>query len=162
VLPDTAVLIADRSEAGKILSSPRRRAGIAYLVSIGGTREREPAGFRHAPTRLRLMFEDEPTEAQGGPSRRSAELLIRFARDVDFTKGNVLVQCQAGISRSSAAAIVLLAVALGSDKEAYAVEHVLRVHPRARPNRRLLALADEILGTGGAFIRAWSEASAGR
>ena len=156
MFPAGTVVIADRSTAGKILCSPRRRAGIGYLVSIGGAQDREPAGFRYVPERLRLVFEDAVTLVDGGQSQSDIERLIRFARRVDLAKGRVLVHCQSGISRLSATAAILLSVVGGPGQEGAALRYVLSSHPVARPinNVRMRELGDEALGTGGALARA--------
>jgi predicted protein tyrosine phosphatase len=59
-----------------------------------------------------------------------------------------------GISRSSAAAAILLAVRAGPGSEAEALKNVGTIRPGARPNVRMLELADDVLGTGGALVRA--------
>jgi hypothetical protein len=59
-----AIVIADRSRAGKILSSPRQRAPFAYLVSFGGSVERVPAGFRNVVKGIRLVFEDAASQEE--------------------------------------------------------------------------------------------------
>lgn len=146
MIPKSAVVMSDRSGAGAILCSPRRRAAVAYLVSIGGPLERPPAGMRTVPARLRLVFDDVVSQEEGGASREDVERLVRFARKVDLGKGCVLVHCQAGIGRSSAAALVLLSIVLGPGHEREAAEYVLRENPRALPNPRMLELADQILG----------------
>ena len=151
--PET-IVIANRSRAGKILSSPRQRARFAYLVSIGAPAEREPAGFRNVANRLRLVFEDTMSQEDGGPISEDVERIINFARKVDLAKGSILVQCEAGISRSSAGAIIVAAVILGPGRELAAVRHVLSVHPVARPNRRMLELADAVLSNRGAITTA--------
>jgi predicted protein tyrosine phosphatase len=153
-----AIVIADRSRAGKILSSPRQRAPFAYLVSFGGSVERVPAGFRNVVQRIRLVFEDALSQEEGGPSLQDIERLIGFSRTVDPAKGGVLVQCQAGISRSSAGAMILAAVILGPGHELDAVRHILGIHPVARPNRRMLELADAVLNNGGALAAAMNVA----
>ena len=150
---DTLV-ITDRSTARRILRSARKRARFRYLVSIGAPRERKPAGVRHVPRCLRLVFTDTLSEQDGGPSRRHVERLVAFARSVRLTRGRVLVHCQMGISRSSAAAAILLAVRAGPGSEAEALKNVGAIRPGARPNVRMLELADEVLGTGGALVRA--------
>ena len=147
--------MADLGSAGAILSSPERRAGIAYLVSIGGPLERPPAGIGNVPARLRLVFDDVHDEVTG-PSRDDVERLVSFAREVDLSKGCVLVHCQAGIGRSSAAALVILSVVLGAGHEREATEYVLRHNPRALPNRRLLEFADVVLGDGSGLWEAWT------
>ena len=150
---DTLV-ITDRSTARRILRSARKRARFHYLVSIGAPRERKPAGVRHVPRCLRLVFTDTLSEQDGGPSRRHVERLVAFARCVHMARGRVLVHCQMGISRSSAAAAILLAVKAGPGREREALETVLAVRSGARPNVRMLELADDVLGTGGALVRA--------
>ncbi len=145
LVPEDAIVVADRSAAGKILCSPRKRAEFAHLVSIGAPEEWEPAGFRNIDHRIRLLFEDAATQAEGGPSLEEIEKLVHFARSVDFSRGRLLVHCQAGISRSSAAAMIVMAVVLGPGREHEAVMLIRRSHPQARPNRRMLELADVLL-----------------
>jgi predicted protein tyrosine phosphatase len=148
-LADDAVIVESLTGAGKILCSRRRCRELGYLVSIGSTRDQEPAGFGKVARKLRLVFEDALSTAEGGPVVEDIERLIAFARDVDLSRGKLLVHCAAGISRSSAAASIVLAVVLGPGREPEAVAHVLRTHPHVRPNRRMLELADELLGAGG-------------
>ena len=148
------LVITDRSTARRILRSARKRAPFHYLVSIGAPRERKPAGVRHVPRCLRLVFTDTLSEQDGGPSRRHVERLVEFARGVRLARGRVLVHCQMGISRSSAAAAILLAVKAGPGSEPEVLKSVGAIRPGARPNVRMLELADEVLGTGGALVRA--------
>jgi predicted protein tyrosine phosphatase len=85
----------------------------------------------------------------GGASLADIEHLVRFARAIDLQQGRLLVHCQSGISRSSAAAAIVLAVALGPGRETEAIEYVRGVHPAGRPNKRMLELADTLLGAEG-------------
>jgi len=155
-LPEGAIAIVDRTRAGEILCSPKRRALFAHLISIGGPWERPPAGLSSIATRLRLVFADAATQGAGGPSREDIERLVRFAQGVDLRRGGLLVQCQAGISRSSAAAMIILAVIHGPGREGDAARDVLRANPQARPNQRMLELGGDVLGRGDALVRAWS------
>ena len=143
------MVIADRSVAGRILCSPRRCKEFAYLVSIGAPTERPPAGIGNVRSRLRLIFEDAITQEEGGASVADIERLVRFARSVDLSKGKLLVHCQAGVSRSAAAAIIVVATILGRGHEAEAIEQVRRTHPHTRPNRRMLEIADTLLQADG-------------
>ncbi len=148
------VAITDRSGAGNILCSPMRCAQFRYAVSIGVSPERPPAGWRNAVRRLRLEFEDTLSESEGGPGAADVERLLSFAQEVAAQPGGILVHCQAGISRSTAAAAIILAVVLGEGKEVEALAEVYRVQPLARPNARMIELADAALGRRGALVRA--------
>jgi len=158
VVPWDAVVVANRTDAGKILCSPSKSVGFAYLVSIGAPSEREPAGLRNISQRIRLVFEDSRSQADGGPSVEDIERLIVFARTVDLSRGKLLVHCQAGISRSSAAAMIVLASTLGPGREGEAVEHVLRTHPHVKPNHRMLEIADTLMRAEGRLVQAAGEA----
>jgi predicted protein tyrosine phosphatase len=147
--PTDHIVITGRSRAGRILCSPTECAAVAYLVSIGSPTEREPAGFRNVARRIRLVFEDAPTQDMGGASIDDIEQLVHFAREVDLQQGRLLVHCQSGISRSSAAAAIVLAVALGPGREKEAIEYLRTVQPAARPNKRMLELADTLLRAEG-------------
>ncbi len=65
----------------------------------------------------------------------------------------VLFHCIAGISRSTAAA--LIALTLDADgREQEAARQLRLAAPHAHPNRRIIALADEILRRDGRLIAA--------
>lgn len=65
--------------------------------------------------------------------------------------GHLLIHCQAGISRSSAVALIVCAQLLGFGKEE-AMDMVLAARPQARPNLWVVELADEALGGGGKLL----------
>ena len=102
--------------------------------------------------RVRLVFEDAASQLEGGASQHDIERLVRFARTVDLKKGKLLVHCQAGISRSAAAAIIALAAILGPGREHEAIEHLRRTHPHVKPNRHVLELGDAQLGAEGRLV----------
>ncbi len=151
---DVDLVITDRSGAGKILCSPAQCSRFRYVISIGVPPDRPPAGWRKANRRLRLEFEDSVAEADGGPSEADVARVIQFAEQIRATPGGVLVHCQAGISRSSAAAAIVLAVLLGPGREVEALRRVYKSQPAARPNARMLELADIALGRSGALVQA--------
>jgi predicted protein tyrosine phosphatase len=68
--------------------------------------------------------------------------------------GKVLIHYGAGISRSAAAALIMYACWLGPGKEQEAIKKVFTLRPTARPNRRMIELADKILGREGRLIDA--------
>ena len=65
----------------------------------------------------------------------------------------LLVHCYAGVSRSTATALMLLCQA-NPGREREAARHLRKHAPHARPNLRLIALADEMLGCGGRLVEA--------
>jgi predicted protein tyrosine phosphatase len=155
-LADDRIVIASRTEAGHILSSPTKRRGIRYVVSIGTASDPPPAGLRNVTHRLRLLFEDESLPGRGGPMEDDVRRLIGFSRTVDLSIGRLLIHCQAGISRSAAAAAIMLTVSAGPGNEDEIVEFLRRAYPACHPNLLMLHLADELLQTGGALVKAWS------
>jgi predicted protein tyrosine phosphatase len=95
-----------------------------------------------------------PTIEEGGPTQRDVEALINFARRIG-EDGSVLIHCQAGISRSTAAAYIVFAVALGPGREGEAADYVRAAVPEARPNTAMLALAERLLDRP-TFREVWS------
>ena len=150
---DLAIEIASRSEAGRILCSPRRCAELSYLVSIGEPEERPPAGYRNVRRKLRLLFADVEVE-EFGPTEEDISRIIRLADSLKSIGGKVLIHCGAGVSRSAAAALIMYACWLGPGREQEAMEKVLTLRPIARPNRRMVMLADKILKRDGRLIDA--------
>src|SRR5215475_13504878 len=120
--------IASRSEAGRILCSPRRSAEVSCLVSIGDPDERPPAGYRNVRRKLRLLFTDVEVE-ESGPTEEDVGKIIRLAGSLKTVGGKVLIHCGAGISRSSAAALIMYACWMGPGKEQEAMEKVFTLRP---------------------------------
>jgi predicted protein tyrosine phosphatase len=151
---DLIVEVCSREEAGEILSSESKRAGICYLVSIGEPHDQPPAGYAKIRDKLRLLFADS-NEADG-PDESDVREIIAAAESLRERSGRVLVHCQAGISRSSAAAVILQTAILGPGSEEDVVRRVVEQRPIARPNRRMIAFADALLERDGKLIAAVS------
>jgi predicted protein tyrosine phosphatase len=136
--------------------SPARLARVSALVSIDNPGARRPVGFNRVPTRLRLEFDDVSTELVGfvAPKVEHVQRLISFAARVRGSAGDVLVHCEAGISRSTAAVVILAAALLGPGRELEAVDAAFAATPVARPNRLMVALADGELGLDGKLVAA--------
>jgi len=99
---------------------------------------------------LRLGMNDiaEPREGLVVPSEDHVADLIQFAENWD-QKAPLLIHCWAGISRSTAGAFVVLC-ALNPRSDEHSLARALRrASPTAYPNRRIVALADNVLGRGG-------------
>ena len=149
-VPELTVEIASRPEAGDILSSPYRRAEITCLVSIGDPYDELPAGYDNVPHKLRLLVADVVTEL--GATEEDVWRIIRLAEDLRSGTGRVLIHCEAGISRSTAAALIMYACWLGPGREREALGRVLMQRPIAIPNRRMVELADRLLDRKGRLV----------
>lgn len=95
----------------------------------------------------------EPTEGLTAPSLQHVSALLDFGRAWD-RRQPLVVHCFAGISRSTAAAFILVC-ALSPDRREEDVARTLRAaSPFATPNRLLVSIADATLGRGGRMIAA--------
>ena len=143
--------IASRAEASSILNSPDQCAEVSFLVSIGAPEDELPAGYSNVSHKLRLLFGDTET-AEHGATESDVRCLIELAKELYGSAGKVLIHCEAGVSRSSAAGLILYTSLLGPGSEREAMERVLRQRPIAKPNRRMVEIADHLLGRGGRLI----------
>jgi predicted protein tyrosine phosphatase len=137
-------------------------AGVTHVLSILDPETPEPDAFgafgEHA--RLELRFHDVIEEFVPGydpPQPHHIESLLAFGRDLMHQpagQAHLLVHCHMGISRSSAAAVLLLAEACPDDAPATIMAEIARVRSKAWPNLRMIEIGDDLLGRGGALVRA--------
>lgn len=133
--------------------------GITHVLSIldPGWPEPESLSGFSINRRLRLRFHDV-IESQPGwiaPERWDVELLLAFSRDLAVSEeAHLLVHCHAGVSRSTAAATLVMAQARPDRPADEVLREVVRLRPRAWPNLRILEFGDEILGRRGEIIEA--------
>jgi predicted protein tyrosine phosphatase len=153
-VPALTIEVASRPEASDILVSPQRCAEITFLVSIGDSQDALPLGFDNVRRRLRLLVADVLTEF--GATEEDIRRIIQLAEALRCDTGRVLIHCEAGVSRSSAAALIMYACWLGPGREQEALDRVLSQRPIAMPNRRMVELADRLLERGGQLVNALS------
>jgi len=149
---ELTIEVASRPEAGDILNSPQRCAGITCLVSIGDADDALPAGYDNVRRKLRLLVADVVTEL--GATEEDIRRIIQLGESLRSDTGRVLIHCEAGVSRSSAAALIMYACWLGPGREQEAMRRVLSQRPVAIPNRRMVELADRLLDRGGRLVEA--------
>jgi predicted protein tyrosine phosphatase len=104
---------------------------------------------------LRLALNDvaEEWESDAPPCVHHIEKLVSFGRQWD-AGSPILVHCWAGISRSTAAAYILLCDRMGPGTEA-GIAMALRYRaPHACPNSLMIRLADKVLNRNGRMIQA--------
>jgi predicted protein tyrosine phosphatase len=151
-VPEITIEVVSRPEAGDILISPERCCGITCLVSIGEPHDALPAGYDNVSRKLRLLVADVVTDL--GATEEDISQIIRLAENLRSESGTVLIHCEAGVSRSTAAALIMYACWLGPGHEQEAMERVLAQRPIAIPNRRMIELADRLLHRGGRLVEA--------
>jgi predicted protein tyrosine phosphatase len=134
-------------------------AGVTHVLSIldPGWPEPEPLNVFDLNRRLRLRFHDV-IESQPGwiaPERWDVELLLAFSRDlVASQETHLLIHCHAGVSRSTAAATLVLAQTRPDRPADEVLQEIVRLRPRAWPNLRIIELGDEILDRRGEIVEA--------
>ncbi len=148
--------ILSRLEAGDILCSPERCADITYLVSIGDGNDPLPAGYENAAHPLRWLIADVVSEE--GATENDIRAIINLAEQLRSESGTLLIHCEAGVSRSTATALIIYACWLGRGGEDEAMRRVIAQRPCAIPNRRMVALADKLLDLNGSLLRARDQA----
>jgi len=129
-----------------------------HLITINDPDRRPPRGAERVEGRvLELSFYDLRDPGMGSayslqrPVPADVAKIIEFGRDVGREGGHLLVHCMAGISRSTAATLIVLATQ-SEPHEARALERmVTRNRPISNPNDLMLQFADEQLGWDGAL-----------
>ena len=116
------------------------------VITIENSFEDNP--FRYGdeyPEQLILRFDDisVPLDDFIEPQEKHILRALSFAEKID--DGSILIHCHAGISRSSAIALAIIAKKLGEGKEVESVKTLEKINPHARPNKLLVWLTDEIL-----------------
>jgi predicted protein tyrosine phosphatase len=136
-------------------------AGVTHVLSLLGPNAPDPPDFAaFAPhRRLILRFHDviEPQPDQIAPTRQDVERLLFFGREVSETpEAHLLVHCRAGVSRSTAAAALILMQANPQWPASAALDAIAAMRPRAWPNLLILELGDALLGRDGEIAAAAS------
>ena len=151
-LPAIKIKVVSRLEAGQILCKPDGCAEITYLVSIGDGDDPLPEGYGMVERKLRLRIADVVTEE--GATEDDVRRIVQLAEQLQSESGSVLIHCEAGVSRSTAAALIMYACWLGQGREEEAMRSVIAQRPCAIPNRRMVALADRLLALNGRLLQA--------
>ena len=140
------LIVVPRSRVAKHLLSKSNGPLFKTMVSIGDPGSRYPTGYRNVASRIRLECEDIADESNAlAPTRQDVGALVAFAPTIARLGGRCLIHCEAGISRSTAAAAIVARVILGPGSEAEVVALVRSLVPEAAPNRLMIRYADELL-----------------
>ncbi|MDI1285835.1 MAG: protein-tyrosine-phosphatase [Reyranella sp.] len=131
--------------------------GVSHVLSIIDTHEPRPAAlddFFEIDHEL-IRFDDIVAEYPGFEACTPAHIakVLEFGERVyAHPQGHVLVHCHAGISRSTAAAAILMAQHAPGQEEA-AFLKLLGMRKHGWPNTRMVEFADELLKRDGAMLR---------
>lgn len=98
---------------------------------------------------LKLNFEDDLEDGVGAPKKYDVERILKFARDNLNENSVVVINCHAGMSRSTAAALIIMVQEHGNDKIDWCIEEMVRIRDCAIPNSLITKFADEMLGCDG-------------
>ncbi|WP_051431759.1 tyrosine phosphatase family protein [Rhodovibrio salinarum] len=133
-------------------------APITHVLSILDPEAPVPQAFEgYAALRQHWVLRFHDVSAPIGdarvPEQADVEQVLAFAAELQVGAPNahLLVHCHAGVSRSTAAAAILLAQR-NPGKEAEAFQYVARIRPGAWPNRRMVEIADRLMHCDGRLI----------
>jgi predicted protein tyrosine phosphatase len=133
----------------------RRVTDVLSLLDPGAP---EPSAFDayNEHHRVTLRFHDilEPQLGMIPPELKDVEAILKFGKELEGQEAysgerHLLIHCHMGISRSTAAMAMLLAQAHPEQDEDAIAERLTTIRPKAWPNSRMIAFADEIMSRGG-------------
>lgn len=156
---DQTIEITGASRARRI----KRRFGAVITIEDPALPAARRVRFHRLPhpAHLVLAFEDldAPTDTIITASREQIVAAIEFGRA--NRTGAMLIHCHAGIARSTAVALAIIADRLGAGQEEVALAELLKLQAMAVPNLRVAALADDILGRQGRLLEVVTDWDAG-
>lgn len=136
-------------------------AGVTHVLTILDPGWPDPADFQAYGPHQRTVwrFHDVIGEQDGmvPPQPSDVDAILNFGSMVhDHPIEHLLVHCHMGISRSTAAATILLAQH-NAGRERDAFDHLWRIRPRSWPNSRMIGYADAMLDRRGRLMAAMHE-----
>jgi predicted protein tyrosine phosphatase len=130
--------------------------GASHVLTVMANVEQVQRPVSVLPANHLKVSMDDITEAMDGfvaPCEQHIEKVLAFVRGWDRS-APMVVHCYAGISRSTAGAFVT-ACALNPGRAELAIAQELRQRSyTASPNRRIVSIADGLLGRNGRMIDA--------
>jgi predicted protein tyrosine phosphatase len=132
-----------------------RDAGISDVLSIIDPLASDPVAFEEFPAHRRqlLRFDDLIFEVPGleAPQDHHVEAILDFGRALEQSDvAHLLIHCHAGVSRSTAAAALLMAQH-NPGRETDAFLALLDIRHQAWPNTRMVEIADRLMQRRGAL-----------
>lgn len=141
-----------------------RETGASHVATLisAETEVATPAGVS-AENHLFLGFNDIVAPAEGliPPAQVHVERLIEFVTGWD-RMSPMVIHCYAGVSRSTAAALIALCALNPTLDEAELAQELRRRSPSATPNPRLVGFGDALLARDGRMVAAVEAIGRGR
>jgi predicted protein tyrosine phosphatase len=133
-------------------------AGISHVLTIIDPDHPDPKDFTsygpHARTVWRFHDIIKPAEGQVHPTEDSVRRVLEFGEAAKRQPiDHLLVHCHMGMSRSTAAAVILM-VQDNPGRETDAFEHLAEIRPYTWPNSLMLRHADALLRREGVLLEA--------
>jgi predicted protein tyrosine phosphatase len=126
---------------------------LVSLLAPGTVMVRPPVITEQNHLWLSLHDIAEPQEGMTLPGEAHMRTLLDFARNWDRAKP-LVINCYAGISRSTASAYIIAAALQPSRDEGELAQALRLASPTATPNIRLISLADALLDRRGRMVEA--------
>lgn len=145
------LIVTSLSDAPHVFAEKRP----SRVVSVLSEDEDIPA-FDNLPDERHLVLyvENESCAAAiNAGARKRAEALIDFVRDWDHAD-DILVHCNRGVSRSTAAAFIIMCAVLPDADETDLMSRIRAAAPHADPCPLIIHYADEMLGRDGRMLDA--------
>jgi predicted protein tyrosine phosphatase len=131
--------------------------GVSHVLSLLDPGAPEPVGFADFPAHRRttLRFHDclAPAEGLVAPERPDIAAILDFGAAARGA-GHLLVHCHYGLSRSTAALLILFAQGEPETPAEALVDRLHALREPAWPNARMTAFADAMLGRAGSLSAA--------
>lgn len=132
---------------------------VTHVLSVLDPDWPDPGAFgaygEHRRTTLRFHDIIDPGAGRIMPSPEHMDAVLTFGRALAGSdEGHLLIHCHAGVSRSTASMLAILAQAAPDEDEDLLFERLRAVRPQAWPNSVMVGHADDQLGRGGRLLAA--------
>ena len=119
--------------------------GVTHVLSILDPDWPEPAALSafdpHCRATFRFHDAIEPAPGVVLPEKSDVEAILDFGRDAGDDLSHLLIHCHMGLSRSTAAMLMILAQALPRETEDAIADKLLEIRPQSWPNSRMIGFA---------------------
>lgn len=109
-----------------------------------------------AEWKLMVMADELYSDLPNAPTVEHVKEIIEYGLSLP-EDSSLLVHCEAGVSRSTAASLVIMVAREGVEAIPSCIEVLKWIRPQSCPNRLIINYADQLLGCGGKLFKASEE-----